>query len=132
MNKFIFDATGGTFSRLVVDNSFKGTVLVNWWSPKAGPSLRLYPLLEKLSNDFQGRFLLVNINTDEEKALARNQGVTSLPLMMIFRNGKPSETVYGYQPESDLRRLLGLLAVFRILGNEHPLVGKYRQRMLEI
>jgi len=106
LNEYIFDATGETFSSLVVDNSYKGTVLVNWWSPKAGPSLRLYPLLERLSNEFQGRFLLININTDEEKALARDQGVTSLPLMMIFRNGESRETVFGYQPEADLRRLL--------------------------
>ena len=106
MNRFIFDATGETFSSLVVDNSRRGTVLVNWWSPKAGPSLRLYPLLEKLSNEFEGRFLLININADEEKALARDQAVTSLPLMMVYRDGSVVETVYGYQPEADLRRLL--------------------------
>lgn len=106
MNEFIFDATGDSFDRLVLDNSRRGMVLVNWWSPKAGPSLRLYPLLEKLSNEFQGRFLLINIDAGKESSLARRQGVTSLPLLTVYRNGEPVETLYGYQPEADLRRLL--------------------------
>ncbi len=106
MSAYIFEATGACFQQLVVDNSRRGAVLVNWWSPKAGPSLRLYPLLEKLSNEFQGRFLLINIDADKEKALARDQGVTSLPLLNLFRNGEIVETVYGYQPEAELRRML--------------------------
>ncbi|HEB94962.1 MAG TPA: tetratricopeptide repeat protein [Sedimenticola thiotaurini] len=106
MNDYIFDATAASFEQLVLDNSRRGTVLVNWWSPRAGPSLRLYPLLEKLSNEFGGRFLLINIDAEQEKTLARDQGVTSLPLLMLFRNGEVVERVHGYQPEAELRRLL--------------------------
>jgi len=81
-------------------------VLVNWWSPKAGPCLRLYPLLDKLCSAYEGRFLLVNINTDEEKRLAREQGVNSLPLLTLFKGGEPKESLHGYQPEMELRRFL--------------------------
>lgn len=106
MSLYTFEADPDNFAQLVVDNSRKGPVLVNWWSPNAGPCLRLYPLLEKLSSDYAGRFLLVNINADTHKALAREWSVNSLPLLMLFKGGELQESVYGYQSEVELRRLL--------------------------
>ena len=106
MPDYIFEANPDNFTALVVENSRKGPVLANWWSPNAGPCLRLYPLLEKLCGEYAGRFLLVNVNAEEHKVLAREYGVTSLPLLMLFKGGESQQSVYGFQPEADLRRLL--------------------------
>jgi len=103
---FIYDATDENFAQLVIENSSKGPVLVNYWSKKVGPCIRQYPVLEKLAQDFGGRFLLVNLNTDDFGSLAREYGVTSLPTLKLFLRGEIVETRHGYQDESDMKYLM--------------------------
>ncbi|NOR39623.1 MAG: tetratricopeptide repeat protein, partial [Gammaproteobacteria bacterium] len=103
---FIRDATDENFNELVLVNSSKGPVLVNFWSKKVGPCIRQYPVLEKLAHEFSGRFLLVNFNTDDFGALAREYGVTSLPTLKLFMKGEVVDTRHGYQDESDMKYLM--------------------------
>ena len=105
-NTFIQDATDDNFESLVLLNSSKGPVLVNYWSRKVGPCIRQYPVLEKLANESGGRFLLVNFNTDKYRRLARQYGVTSLPTLKMFNHGVVVETLHGFQDEGDMRLML--------------------------
>ncbi len=101
--KHVFDGTEETFQQLVLDNSFKGLVLVNYWTAKAGPCLMLWRVLEPLVGAYQGRFLLVNINTDKQKALARRNGITSVPTIKVYSKGEVVEAIHGAESESSIR-----------------------------
>lgn len=103
---YIFDADSTNFDELVVANSHKGPVLVNYWSPKAGPCFKLWPLLEKLAAEYSGRFLLVNINTEKQHLFARDNGINSLPTVKLYRSGKVVEQVHGAESESTYRALI--------------------------
>ncbi len=103
---FIFDANRENFDQLVVQNSRLGPVLVNFWSRKAGPSFRLYPLLEKLVSHYSGTFLLVNVDADEQRKIASDYSITSVPTLKLFHKGEIVETLFGYQNEEDLRFML--------------------------
>jgi putative thioredoxin len=105
-SQFIQDVDDKNFDDLVLMNSDKGPVLVNYWSKKVGPCIRQYPVLEKLAGEFAGRFLLVNLNTDEHRQLAKEYGVTSLPTMKLFHKGVVVETLHGYQDEADMKRVM--------------------------
>jgi putative thioredoxin len=105
-NDFIFDAKADNFNQLVLQNSTKGPVLVHFWSPKAGPSFRLYPVLEKMVAEYKGTFLLINLNVDENNAISREYSITSIPTLKLFISEQVVETLFGYQNESDLRFLL--------------------------
>jgi putative thioredoxin len=100
---YVFDANADNFARLVLENSAKGPVLVNYWSPKAGPCMMLMPRLVRLASEFGGRFLLVMLNTDELSQLARSHGVVSLPTIKVYRNGKVVDTLHGAESEGVLR-----------------------------
>ena len=100
---YVFDATSDNFQQLVVENSRKGLVLANYWTPNAGPCFKLWQALESLSREFQGRFLLVNINTATQKRLARETGITSVPTVKIYRNGRVVDSIYGAHSEASLR-----------------------------
>jgi len=100
---YIFDASADNYARLVLENSTKGPVLVNYWSPKAGPCLMLIPRLVRLAGEFGGRFLLVMLNTDELSQLARSHGVVSLPTIKVYRHGKVVDTLHGAESEDTLR-----------------------------
>jgi len=103
---YIFDATAENFQRLVLGNSDKGPVLVNYWSPRAGPCMMLMPRLIRLTSEFEGRFLLVMFNTDELNGLVRKHGVNSLPTVKVFRHGKIIDTLYGAESETVLRQFV--------------------------
>ncbi len=99
----IIDGTRENFQQLVLENSRKGTVLVNYWTPNAGPCFKLWQVLESLSQEYQGRFLLVNVNTDTQNSLARENGITSIPTIKIYQHGKVVESIHGAQSETSLR-----------------------------
>ena len=105
-SRYILEGTTENFDRLVIDNSRKGLVLVDFWAPWAGPSLRQREILCDLARRYEGRFLLVAVNTDEQKPLAERFGVRSLPSFKLFRHGQLVEEYHGVQPEADYPRII--------------------------
>jgi putative thioredoxin len=106
LSPFVFDASAENFNRLVLENSHKGPVLVHFWTPKAGPCMRLMPRLVKLATAYGGKFLLVMANTDELPALARRFAVTSVPTVKVFLRGEVIHTIHGAEPDSTFRAVL--------------------------
>ena len=103
---YIHAATVENFKTLVLDNSNRGPVLVNFWSRKAGPCLRQYPILDKLIHHYGGRVLLINIDTEQDVVITKEYGVTSVPTLKLFLDGRVVETWHGYQSEDDLSKVL--------------------------
>ncbi len=95
--------TAANFQELVLGNSRRGLVLVDFWSPRAGPSLRQVEMLSRVARELAGRFLLATLNVDEESALARRIGVHSIPTCKFYRNGEVVETLHGVQAMADYR-----------------------------
>ncbi|MBL3527514.1 MAG: tetratricopeptide repeat protein [gamma proteobacterium endosymbiont of Lamellibrachia anaximandri] len=102
----IFEGTGENFDRLVLENSRRGLVLVDFWAPWVGPSMRQREMLSDLAQEYAGRFLLVSVNTDEQKPLAERFGVRSLPSLKLFKNGEMVAEYHGVQPEADYPRII--------------------------
>jgi len=127
---FIFEGTEFNFDSLVLENSRKGLVLVDFWAPWVGPSLRQREMLSKLASSYNGRFLLVTVNTDEQKGIAARFAVKSLPSLKLFRGGRVVETLHGVQPERDYqaavdRFLLALGDKVRLAAGKAWNEGKY-------
>jgi putative thioredoxin len=106
VSPFIIDAGRSNFEEAVLINSHKGPVMVNYWAEGAGPCLRLWPILEKLANDYEGKFLLVNISTDEDNKLARDYGVTSVPTVKLFLKGEVVDQIHGAESEQNFRKMI--------------------------
>ncbi len=105
---YIHEGITNNFKSLVLENSHSGPVLVNFWSRKAGPCLRQYPILDKLIHHYAGRLLLVNVDTENEFVFTKQYGIASVPTLKLFRFGKVVETLHGYQSEEDLKKVLNL------------------------
>lgn len=106
-SKFILEATPETFAEIVIGNSMRGPVMVNFWSSKAGPCLKLWPLLEKLVNEFSGKFLLVNFNTDKYLQFSRAElGITSVPTVKMFYQKNVVDTIHGADSEKSYRSMI--------------------------
>lgn len=83
-------------------------VLVDFWAPWCGPCRMVAPELERLAERNRGRLLVVKLNTEEHQALARREGVRSIPMFGLYSGGRRLKTAVGYQPASQLERALGI------------------------
>lgn len=102
----IYEVTTGNFSVLVVENSRKGLVVVNFGTLMAAPCRLTLERLSNLVADFGGRFLLVHAHTDVHPELARQCDVQSVPTTQLYLAGERVETVRGAESESSFRQTL--------------------------
>ena len=81
-------------------------VVCDFWASWCGPCRMLSPVLEKLSEEFQGRAEFVKVNVDENGDLAASLGIFSIPDVYIFEDGKVKTHNLGYLPEEHMRAFL--------------------------
>ena len=103
---YIHDVTQDTFESLVIIASQQAPVLIDFWAPWCQPCQALGPILEKLANEYAGRFTVAKINTDQEQFLASQLGVRGLPTCLLVKNGQPVDQFVGMQPEPEIRAIL--------------------------
>jgi len=103
------DVTTPEFESEVLQASKALPVVVDFWAPWCAPCRALTPILEKLAAEYDGRFKLVKVNSDENQELAAAIGVRSIPDVMAFRDGKPAAHFLGALPESQVRAFIDKL-----------------------
>jgi len=77
-------------------------VLVDFWAEWCGPCRAVGPILEEISNEHGAKIKIVNLNTDEEQAIAMKYGISSIPTMNVFVNGEVVKTIVGAKPKPAL------------------------------
>jgi len=103
---YIVTLTAANFESVVLDGSFERPVLVDFWADWCAPCRMLMPILAKLANDYRGRFILAKLNTEEERELAAQFGIRSLPTVQLFKDGRPVDQFMGALPEGQVREFL--------------------------
>jgi putative thioredoxin len=106
MADFTTTATDADFDSVVIEGSRQTPVIVDFWAPWCGPCRTLTPILEKLAEQYQGKFVLAKINADENPALSQRFSVRSIPSVMAFADGEVVDQFLGAQPESAVRAFL--------------------------
>ena len=84
----------------------KGVVLVDFWAEWCGPCKMLGPVLEQVATEVDGKAVVGKVNVDEEPELAGTFQVTSIPTVVILKNGKIVNQSIGYKPKEELVKLL--------------------------
>lgn len=103
---WVFDVDERNFEQLVIENSQQTPVLVDFWAEWCAPCRVLMPVLERLAEAYQGRFLLARVDTDREPGIAAAFQVRSLPTLKLFHQGRIVGELLGAQPEPVIRTML--------------------------
>ena len=102
----IREGTAENFAGPVQENSRRGLVMVDCWSPAEDPSLDQREILARRAEVHAGQFLLVTVTTDREPSLSREYGVRGISSFKLFRHGKVVEEVRGMHSLADYRKTL--------------------------
>jgi len=99
-----FDVDDKTFDERVLKG--KLPVMVDFWAPWCGPCHMVSPLVEELADEYDGKVDFVKLNVDKSAVTANRYGISSIPTLLIFKEGKPAEQIVGFRPKRDLKKSL--------------------------
>lgn len=106
----MIDITIENFETDLLAVSAQVPVLLDIWAPWCGPCKQLGPVLEKLEEEYAGRFILAKVNADEQPEisgqLSQMFGVRSIPFCVMFTGGQPVDGFVGALPEAQIREFL--------------------------
>ena len=90
----------------VKDDSFKTEVLenelptlVDFWAEWCGPCRMMAPVIEKLSERYQGKISFYKMDTDENPETAQNAQITGIPCCIVYKGGEEVGRIVGYRAE---------------------------------
>lgn len=96
---FVVDATEQNFEHVAIKESHKRLVLVDISADWCGPCNVLMPILDKLSKEYDGEFLLAKVDADENMRIAGRYKVRGFPTVIAFVNGEEVDRFHSAQRE---------------------------------
>ena len=81
-------------------------VLVDFWATWCGPCKMIAPIISEISEEFNNKVKVGKVNVDEGKELAIKYGISSIPTLVIFKDGKIAKTLRGFRPKEEIKEVL--------------------------
>jgi len=93
------DLTDATFTEAVQNHSL---VVVDCWAPWCHPCIYVSPIVEDIARDYAGRIFFGKLNVDENREVAMQFGIMSIPTLLVFKDGKLADRIVGAMPRQML------------------------------
>ncbi len=101
----ILHINNDNFEQLVLKS--EKPVLLDFWATWCGPCRMVAPIVEEIAEE-NDSIAVGKIDVDESRELAMKFGITSIPTLILMKNGEAAATVVGFRPKADLLKALGI------------------------
>ena len=98
LNKPI-EVSDATFKEMIQNHPL---VVVDCWAPWCAPCHMVAPVIEEMARDYAGRILFGKLNVDENREVAMQYQIMSIPTLLVFKNGKLADRIVGAMPRQML------------------------------
>ena len=99
--QMVLELSAPTFKTEVLTS--KIPVLVDFWAQWCGPCKMLAPVLEEVSKEYLGKLKFAKISTEDHPEIAEEYGITGIPCLIIFKNGKEVDRIIGFSAKPVLK-----------------------------
>ena len=96
----VLEIKDDNFEQEVVNSSTP--VVVDFWATWCGPCRKLSPVLDEISQNFDGKVKFVKVNVEENVESAKKYSISGLPSLLVFKDGEPLERMTGLMPKSTI------------------------------
>ncbi len=97
----MLELTDANFNQEVLKSDVP--VLVDFWAAWCAPCLKVAPIVEELSNEYDGKMKFGKLNVENSQSVSRQYGIRSIPTLLIFKDGKVETQIVGMQPKRNLQ-----------------------------
>ena len=94
--------TKDNYQSVVSENQ---TVLLDFWAVWCGPCKMIAPIVEEIAAQ-RSDVVVGKVDVDSEMELAMQFGISSIPTLVVIKNGVPAAKAVGYRPKADILKLL--------------------------
>lgn len=104
----VIEFTDANFEEAVLQSDVP--VLVDFWAVWCGPCRAIAPIVDELATEFDGRAKIGKLNVDENRAVPGKYRITSIPTLLVFKDGKVVQQIVGARPKKDFVSALNAVA----------------------
>ncbi|MFZ4386842.1 MAG: thioredoxin [Chthoniobacterales bacterium] len=98
-SELVLELNDATFDQAVASAP---VLLVDFWAPWCGPCRMIAPVIEELAKELLGKVTVAKVNVDDAAGVAGAHNITSIPTLMIFRNGVLADRMTGLSSKATL------------------------------
>ena len=100
MGEHVSHLTAATFDEEIASSAVP--IVVDFWAEWCGPCKMIAPALEEIAAEHDGKIKIAKVNVDEHPDLARRFDVMSIPTLLVFNDGEPTQRLIGAKGKAQL------------------------------